>query len=50
MAEEKDKRIWEEIKRIAKTEIRFGSMSTEFKIQNGEIIQAVIKPTTISIV
>lgn len=41
-AEEKDERIWEELKRRAKDIVRHGNMNVDFKTQDGKIVLAEI--------
>lgn len=39
---EKENKIWEEIKRRAQEDIRFGTMKIELKIQDGKILAGEI--------
>ncbi len=44
MAEDKEDKIWAEIKRRAKEHIKYGVMPIEFKVQDGKIVLADALP------
>lgn len=49
MAEDKDQRIWQEIKRRASEIVKFGEMNTSFKVQDGKIVLAEVLQERIKI-
>jgi len=49
LADEKEEKIWNELRRRAKEHIKFGMMSLELKIQDGKIVKGDILQERISI-
>lgn len=49
MLEDKEQTIWNEIKRRAKEDVRFGSLVIELKIQDGKIMGGSIKQQEIKL-
>lgn len=49
MSEDKEQRIWNEVKRRAKEIVRFGDMSLTFKVQDGCIVLGEVVKETIRI-